>query len=154
MNIESDRYFTGAMTAILLSFPFSIFDYLSYRFGFHNYPIWQIAASAYFHKSDVTSISAFVVGMITPLIVVGFTGVGVVYLLYYTGIDHYLFKGTSVSSLQWLVVFGIVLRTKIGRIDPIDAQTNLFHLGFHLFFGALIAAVIVRYKSNLVKQKI
>ncbi len=139
-----DKFFVGVLAGILANATENIFNYLGYYTGFSKYFIWHIAASAYFPITEVKTTPALIIGMFTDYTVAAGLGVITVYLLYLTGNDYYLFKGLLVSGFAWLFVFGVVLRTKIGRIDPTDSGTNLINLGGHILLGLLISIIIIK----------
>ena len=149
--IITDKFFLGVISGILANIIENIYNYTSYFFNLTKYFIWHIAASAYFQIPDVKTMPALVVGMFTDYAIAAGMGIATVYLLYLTGEDFWFVKGLSVSSLSWLFVFGIILRLKIGRIDPIDAGTNLVNLIGHILLGILIPFIIIKLGEDTVK---
>lgn len=147
--IEIKDKYTLAIAATLIANTIkSIIDYSLYLFNITEHSIYHIAASAYFSVADTRTIPALIVGIFTDYAVAMILGLLIVYVLYYTSSDYFWLKGISVGLLSWLLVFGIILRIKVGRIDPVDPATNLVNLVEHLLLGALIAFFIVKYGNN------
>lgn len=114
--------------------------------------MWHIAASAYFKISDVHTLPALITGAINDYFIASAMGVAIIYFLYLTGTDFFWIKGASIGGAWWLFAFGIVLRTKIGRIDPTDPGTNLYHITEHLLLGILIAWLITKYAKEVLER--
>lgn len=150
-NIK-DKYFLGVIASILANIPINILDYIFYTLDINQYHMWQIAASAYFRIQDVNTVPALIVGAISDYSTAIIMGVAIVYLLSITGTDYFWAKGLSLGLTGWLFAFGIILRMKIGRIDPIDAGTNLFHVAEHMLLGILIAWIVTKYGQEALTE--
>ncbi|ADL13053.1 hypothetical protein [Acetohalobium arabaticum] len=150
-NIK-DKYFSGIMTGILINIPINILDYIFYLLNINQYHMWQIAASAYFRIQDVDTVPALIVGAISDYSTAILLAITIVYLLSITGTDYFWAKGLSVGGIWWLFAFGVMLRIKIGRIDPIDAGTNLYHVSEHMLFGVLVAWIITKYGQEALAE--
>lgn len=153
MTEIKDKFFLGAVAGVIVNIPLNILDYILYKLNISQYHIWHIAASVYFPKSQVITLPALIVGMLTHFILVAILGIAILYLLYYTGTDYYWAKGLAFSMIAWLFIFGIVLQMKISRINPVDFGTNLTHIGAHIIFGILVAWVIVTYGKEALETK-
>ena len=149
-----DKYTFSIIASLIANIPINILDFIFYKLDFNNYLMWHIAASAYFKKADVHTLPALIIGGATDYFTAGLMGIPIFYLLYWTGSDYYWFKGISIGGFWWLTAFGVILRSQVARIDPVDASTNLYHISEHLLLGFLIAWLIVKYGSDLlVEQK-
>lgn len=150
INIR-DKITLGIITGMLANFVITILDIAFYFLDVNEYLHIHIAASAYFPLERIHSIPALIVGTITDFSIGAILGIIIVYTLFYTGTDFYYIKGISIPLLFWILIYGMVLRLNIGRIDPTDAGTNLVHLSLHIILGFLIAWFTVkhsRFKSN------
>ena len=145
----TDKYSFAVFASLIANIPINILDFIIYKLGINKYLMWHIAASAYFKKSDVHTIPALITGAATDYITAGLMGVPIFYLLYWTGKDYFWLKGISIGGFWWLTAFGVILRCKVARIDPVDASTNLYHLSEHILLGFLTALIIVKYGSDL-----
>mgnify|MGYP006270922929 CR=1 FL=1 len=148
-----DKYTLSIVATLIANTIKNIIDYSLYVLDITEHSIYQIAASAYFSVADTRTLPALIVGIFTDYAVAMILGLLIVYVLYYTSSDYFLVKGISVGLLSWLLVFGIILRMKVGRIDPVDPATNLVNLIEHLLLGALIAFFIVKYGKNFAPRK-
>ena len=146
-----DKYTFSILASILANIPINILDYIFYYIGINKFHMWHIAASAYFKITEVDTIPALIIGAISDYSTAALMGILIMYLLFFTGTEYYWIKGISVGSAWWLFAFGVILRTKVGRIDPIDSGTNLYHIFEHLLLGALIAWIIKKYGKQLLK---
>ena len=75
-------------------------------------------------------------------------GLTIVLLLSYTGTAYFWLKGISVGLFSWLLIYGVILRMEVGRIEPLDPATNLINLAEHLLLGGLISYFIMHYGRN------
>jgi hypothetical protein len=140
-----DKLTLGIAAAIIANIIVSIIDLVCYKLNINQFNRFQIAASPYFQVPDVDTIPAIIVGIIADFSVAAFFGVIMVYILFYTGADFYYVKGLFVALIFWLILYGIVLRLNIARIDPVDPGTNLVHLAIHLILGLLTAWIITKH---------
>jgi len=147
-----DKYSFGILASVLANIPINILDYFFYLIDINEYHMWQIAASAYFKVEATHTIPALITGAITDYSTAGIMGLSILYLLYFTGTEHFWLKGLSIGAIWWLFSFGVILRTKIGRIDPIDPGTNLYHIAEHFFLGFFIAWIINKYGKKVLEE--
>ena len=150
----NDRYSFGIISGIFANLLNNILDYIFYLIGINKYHMWQIAASAYLKIEDTKTIPALIIGAISDYSTAALMGVSIIYLLYFTGSENFWLKGMSIGGMWWLFAFGVILRAKIGRIDPIDIGTNLYHAAEHLLFGIIVAFIIVKYGKKLLQKQI
>lgn len=145
MKAILDKYTLAIVATLIANTIKNIVDYGFYLLNITEHAIYHIAASAYFSVEDTRTIAAGIVGIFTDYAVAMILGLIIMYVLYYTSSDYFWVKGLSVGLLSWLLVFGMMLRMKVGRIDPIDPGTNVVNLTEHLLLGVLIAFLIVKY---------
>ena len=143
-----DKYTLAIIATLFANTIKNIIDCLFYWLNFTEHSICHIAASTYFSISDTKTIPALIVGILTDYAVAAILGLVIVYILHYTSTDYFWVKGLSIGLLSWLFIFGMVLRMKVGRINPIDYGTNLINLIEHMLLGILIAFFIVKYGSE------
>ncbi|MCK8823627.1 hypothetical protein [Fuchsiella alkaliacetigena] len=147
-----DKFSFGMLASACANIPINILDYIFYSLDINKHHMWHIAASAYFKKADVKTIPALVTGAISDYSNAGMMGSVILYLLYFTDTEYSGLKGLSVGAAWWLLSFGVILRSKVSRIDPDDAGTNLYHLAEHLLLGFLIAKIIDKYGQEILKD--
>ena len=147
-----DKFFLGVFAAFIAELIDNSYDWIMYAFDMNKYHEWHIAASTYFPISKLHTIPALIVGCVADFTIAAILGVIIVYLLYWTGIDFYMIKGIGVTLCAWLIIFGAILRMKIGRIDPVDAGTNLEHLADHILLGILMSLTAVKFGKQLLNQ--
>ena len=148
----NDKYAFGIFASIIANIPINILDYFFYSIDINKYHMWHIAASAYFKVADTDTIPGLITGAFTDYFTASIMGVTIIYLLYFTGTEYFWLKGLSVGAGWWLFAFGVILRSKIGRIDPIDPGTNLYHIFEHVSLGILIAWIINKYGKRILKK--
>ena len=147
-----DKFTLGVLASACANIPINILDYIFYSVDINKHHMWHIAASTYFKKEDVKTIPALVTGAVSDYSKAGIMGSVILYLLYFTDTEYSGLKGLSVGALWWLFGFGVILRTKVSRIDPDDPGTNLYHLTEHLLLGFLIAKFIDKYGQELLRE--
>ncbi len=154
MILINDKFFLGFIAGFLGNIIENVFNYLAFTLHFSKHHIWHIAASAYFPIDKTKDYTAVIVGMYTDYIIGCSAGVLIVFLLYYTSTKYYVLKGIAITSFFWLFIFGIILRSKVGRIDPIDSGTNLTNMFGHIFLGIAISFFIIKLdkKANLLPK--
>ena len=144
--MTNDIFTFGAIAGIIANIPVNIFDYILYRLQINKVFIWQISASAFVERKDIKTTLGLIIGAVNDYIMAGIKGVFVMYLLYFTGEEFYIFKGIAAGLFFWVAFFGTALRLKIARIDPVEPITNLTHLAWHVLMGGLIVVLIVHGK--------
>lgn len=145
MTVIKDKYTIAIIATLVANTIKNVVDYGFYLLNITEHAIYHIAASAYFSVEDTRTLPATIVGIFTDYAVAMILGLIIMYVLSYTSSDYFWIKGISVGLLSWLLVFGMMLRMKVGRIDPIDPGTNVVNLTEHLLLGVLIAFLIVKY---------
>lgn len=145
MAIVKDKIVLGTLAGILSNVVVTIIDIVFYHLGVNQFVHFHIAASAFFPSSEVYNTSALIIGAVADFALAAFLGVVIAYTLYFTGSDYFYIKGIGVGLTFWLLIYGIVLRLKIARIDPIDSGTNLVHLTIHLILGFLSSWIIAKH---------
>lgn len=148
-----DKITLGAVSGIISSLIVDIINYFSFILNLHKWHLVHISASVYFKVKDVGTLPALFVGVITHFTVCAILGIVVCYTLYYTGTDFYWLKGIGACLVFWLLVFGIMLRVNIGRIDPTDAATNVFYVSAHIMRGWLVAYLITKLAKEGVFER-
>lgn len=144
INIK-DKITLGAAAGILANLITSIIDIVLYKLNINKFIHFHIAASAYFPVRDVNTLPALIIGGISDFTVAAVFGVIIVYILFLTGTDYFYVKGLMVSLLYWLLLYGMILRLNIARIDPTDPGTNLVHLATHIILGLLISWIVTKH---------
>jgi len=139
----NDLFIAGALSGIIANIPINIFDYILYRLKINKIFIWHISASAFVEKKDIKNITGLFIGAVDDYTMAAIKGVFIAYLLYFTGTEFYIIKGIGAGLFFWLCFFGIILRLKIARIDPVEPATNLTHLTWHILLGGLTAWLII-----------
>ncbi|NLI93993.1 MAG: hypothetical protein GX434_17890 [Peptococcaceae bacterium] len=140
-----DKVILGIAAGTLANIIVSVIDIIFYKLNVNKYIHFHIAASAYFLESDVHTLPALIVGIISDFTIAAFLGILIVYILFVTGTDYFYLKGLIVVLVFWLFIYGIILRLKIARIDPIDAGTNLVHLSTHIMLGLITSWFIKKH---------
>jgi hypothetical protein len=113
--------------------------------------VWQLSASLYFPKKELSSIPAIIIGGITHLTLASMVGVVLFYTLYYTGRTFYIVKGIGVLLFSFVIIYGGLLNLKITPItQPLGAQTNMAYMFFHITAGILMSILIVKLADKQV----
>ena len=118
-------------------------NYLAYKGGWSEVLYGHLAASLFAEPEKVRQPKDFVVGQLVDMTWGALSGVPVVYLLSWTGRDHYLLKGAAMGVLWWQVVYGLFPRLRMLQVDPQETETNLSALLNHLAYGLVAAAAAV-----------
>lgn len=140
-----DKITLGIIAGILSNIFVSIIDILCYKLNISQFIHIHIVASAYFPVSDIHTIPALIVGTISDFIIAAFFGVMIVYVLFFTGTDFLYVKGLFFVLVYWLMIYGLIRRLNIARIDPTDPGTNLVHLAIYILLGLLTSWLIAKH---------
>lgn len=143
-----DKYTLAIIATLFANTIKNIIDYSFYTLDITEHCICHIAASTYFAIADTKTIPALIIGVFSDYGVAMILGLTIVLLLSYTGTAYFWLKGLSVGLFSWLLIYGIILRMEVGRIEPLDPATNLINLAEHLLLGGLISYFIMRYGRN------
>jgi len=146
----NDLFTVGALAGLLANIPINLFDYFLYRLGINKIFIWNISTSAYVERKDIKTKLGLLIGAINDYTMAGIKGVITVSLLYFTGTEFYLLKGIAVGLFFWMAFFGIILRLKIARIDPVEPMTNLTHLSWHILLGIATSWLIINLAQDII----
>ena len=141
-----DRYSLGIIIGLIANIFSNIFNYIVYQLDLTQYLPRQIAAATFIPLSKIDSLIGIIIGVCADYGVAIFFSLSIVYLLDITGDDFAILKGLSIALLHWLLLFGLLLRFGLSRINPSDLGTNLIFLFNHLLLGVLIAIMVVKYK--------
>jgi hypothetical protein len=146
-----DKLILGNISGIFSFSMVNVIDYISIRLHLNQWHIWQLSASLFFPKKELTSIPAITIGGVTHLTLACMIGVIIFFTLYYTGRTFYIIKGIGVTLLAWVMIYGGLLCLKITSItQPLGAQTNMIHMFFHILVGSLNAFMIIKLADKSV----
>jgi hypothetical protein len=97
--------------------------------------------------------AAYFIGWASHLAVSMILGVILTYFLFYTGKDYGLIKGAMFGWTVWFIGIALI-SPQAGFIHSTPDTTDIIIiLGYHLLFGLLTAALLLRYaKFETVKQ--
>ncbi len=138
-----DRVVLGLAAGMLGNLAKDGLDYLAYKKGWSELLYGHLAASLFAEPEKVRQPKDFVVGQLVDMTWGALSGVPVVYLLSWTGRDHYLLKGAAMGVLWWQVVYGLFPRLRMLQVDPQETETNLSALLNHLAYGLVTSAAAV-----------
>ncbi len=140
-----DKLTLGVAAGILSNFVVEIIDYVFYLLGVNKWHHFHIAAATYFKLSDANTLPAIIIGAINDFSIAAILGIFIIYILYYTGTDYFYVKGIGVTIVFWLLIYGMLLRFGVSRINPTDPGTNSVHLAVHIILGFLTSWIIVKH---------
>ena len=148
MTTIKDKYSLGIIIGLTANIIRNIFNYIVYQLNFTQYLPRQIAAATFIPLAKIDSLIGIIIGFCADYGIAIFFSLSIVYLLDITGDDFAILKGLSIGLLYWLLLFGLLLRFGLSRINPSDLGTNLIFLFNHLLLGIIVAVMVVRYKAK------
>lgn len=143
-----DNYSLGIIIGLIANLVKCLFNYFLYQLGLTQYLPYQIAGATFISLQQLDSVIGFIIGNVADYGVAIFFSLSIVYLLKLTGTDFVVLKGISIALFYWLLLFGLLLRFGLSRINPIDLGTNFTALLNHLLLGILIAIIFRKYKIH------
>ena len=143
--MKKDPFVAGVLAAGLANTIVNGLDFFVYRMQLTEHPIWHLAASVYLPTTEAKTLIGRLIGVVTDYGVATGVGLILVYILYRTGTDHFYLKGMIGGFFSWLFIFGVIVRSGLVRLEPIDPATNLFHMFNHLLLGGLLGWLAHRF---------
>jgi len=132
-----DKIMTGAVIGLLADAVKLAVNYLAFLLKFTPIVFWQITASRFLEKKDLSQPLAFVIGAVADLFTSAFLGVLFLYMTRYIGKKYLLLKGLGFGILVWVALFGTVLR-QTGIILKLDATSIAVTMIAHAVYGVAI----------------
>jgi len=123
MVIE-DLFALGLVFGALENLPVNLIDYLLHRVGINKVFIWHVSTSTFVEKKDIKTKVGLFIGAVNDYAMASFKGFVTVYVLYFTGVEHYIIKGVGVALFFWMLFFGAILRLSIARVDTYSLADN------------------------------
>jgi len=113
----------------------------AYLFGFSRttYPI--LAGQLFMNQKQLRTKTGLLVGTLADMVIGAAVGVPLVYMLTYTGKDHYALKGIGFGNTAWTGLFGAMSRLALNQAAFQDAPTNLSAFLNHTWYGLVASAV-------------
>ncbi|MCK8817446.1 hypothetical protein MWH28_08750 [Natroniella sulfidigena] len=147
-----DKLTFGAVAGMIANIFKNAFIFGLYFFDVIKYTTWHMASSSYISKDRINTLGSLIPGAVTDYFMASIMGIIIMYLLYFTGKENYIFKGVMVGLFYWVAIYGIVMSLEITYINPDDLITNLSQIVAHLIIGSLTAFIIVKYGSGLLEE--
>ncbi|MCK8827734.1 hypothetical protein MWH25_08250 [Natroniella acetigena] len=147
-----DKLTFGAAAGMIANIFKNIFVFGLYFFNIIQYTTWHMASSSYISKDRINTLGSLIPGAVTDYFMASIMGIIIMYLLYFTGKEHYIFKGVMVGLFYWVAIYGIVMSLETTYINPDDLITTLSQIAAHLIIGSLTAFIIVKYGSGLLEE--
>lgn len=145
----------GLISGIAGGIIFQLFIWIFYLFGFAGVTPSQIGTYLFAHTTQITTLSAQIIGMTAHLTNSALLGVIAVYILRLMGTDYLWVKGVAYGSAIHLLVYGAILKIFIPvKVLQPNLTTSLVFLISHILFGIVTAAVAGHYlrKGFITKQ--
>lgn len=135
-----NKVFLGISAGIIVNIIANIIDYFLYTLSLNDYLAWHIAASIYFPLDQLKTFPALFLGIILDYILASIIGIIIVYILHYTGTDHYIMKAIVVGTIAVLLVDGIILGFLPETVDSFTPD----HLIEHIIIAIFIAWISIK----------
>ncbi|MDW7651170.1 MAG: hypothetical protein SCK29_04895 [Bacillota bacterium] len=149
-----DKPVSGAAAGLVSGMTVGIISMALYMFGICNLCLVAIGGGL-FNRAIVPPVLSVqnIAGWAAHLTLGMILGILFIYILYFTGRDFALLKGALFGTAVWYVAIGLVL--PVSGMIPGNANTAdiMILLAYHLLFGLLTAALLVRYaKLETIKR--
>ncbi|OLN28268.1 hypothetical protein DSOL_4166 [Desulfosporosinus metallidurans] len=98
--------------------------------------------STMFFKKKAKSVQ--IIGHVADNIIGAMLGVSAVYLLSFTGKDHYVTKGIGLGHLSWTTMYGFLAKMGATSMYPVGAKNTINSLISHSVFGVVTKYAAVK----------
>jgi hypothetical protein len=131
-------------------------DLISFKKGFSKRSYATIASNLFIIKKESASNLGEFIGWLTDMAMGAGLGVGLVYILKFTGQDHSLIKGIGYSHGAWTLLLGGANKLATSQIYPQDSKTILSQYLTHTLYGigATLVATNLCDKELFLKEDI
>ena len=145
----NDKFYLGAVSGIIANIISNVFGWSLYLLDINKFTMWHISGSAFFPKKSFERITPLFIGAVGDYTMAALLGLFIVYLLYFTGLEHPFFKGLVATMFFWLTFYGMIVGTGITKINATTVGTNVTHFINHLILGIITPLIITRYGKQL-----
>ena len=136
----------GLISGIAGGIVFQVFIWISTIFGIAGVTPSQIGAYLFANSTEITTLSAQIIGMVAHLINSAILGVILVYILRLMGTDYLWVKGVAYGGAIHLLAYGAILRIFIPvKVLQPNLPTSLVFFISHIIFGIVTVFVAGHY---------
>ncbi|MGI6684092.1 MAG: hypothetical protein ACOX47_01015 [Bacillota bacterium] len=130
-----DKILAGAIIGVLSSAVKLTVNYLGYLFGFSKVVFWQITASRFLEKNDLTTPAAYLIGGVADFTVSASIGIAFLYVLDFIGKENLWLRGVGLGLATWVFLFGTLLGQSEPNAIPQEPNGILVTLVAHFIYG-------------------
>ncbi len=144
-----DTAVLGIVAGILGGTVYQVFIWMFYLMGFAKITPFQLGAYISVKPgSDITLLSAQLLGMVQHYSLSILVAVIALYLLRQIGIDHAWLKGLALGAIINLFIYGLTAKAVIpvSVLQP-DLATSTIYMFAHLIFGLVIVFTYIKYSA-------
>ena len=136
-----DRIILGIISGILAGIPGRLINAVEYRFNLTDVKYGQMATNLFLPKRKINTPVGRSIASLVNHIMISITGVITTYILSATGRDKSIIKGIGVTSIFWLLFFGLSSRLSL-QVKTKKPLSPLLSFVDHVTLGALNGMII------------
>ncbi|MDX9871096.1 MAG: hypothetical protein RBT41_01600 [Clostridia bacterium] len=114
-------------------------NYILFQFKLAKVVFWQITATRFLDKEDLSKPIAYFIGAVADLTISSALGILFVYLIYILGYKNIFIKGVGFGLMVWVLIFGTLLSQAVQDKLPQEPSGIVVTIIAHLFFGLALA---------------
>ncbi|MCW3491301.1 hypothetical protein [Dethiobacter alkaliphilus] len=133
----------GIVSGVIAGVPGRLINAWQYKKGLTDKKYGQRAASLFLPNGKVNTEEGRVIGSIVNHANISLTGIIFTYLLAATGRDKAVIKGVGVSTVAWLVIYGLTSRLKI-TVGSKKLRAPLYSFFDHVTLGGLCGYIAAK----------
>lgn len=147
MKKIKDRILVGAISGMIVSVPFQIFNALIHKKGITDVSYSYADSKIFLDKSVIKTPGAKVLSSLINFTGTAIFGTAASYTLSFTGKDKAAIKGAGIGAIMWISVAGLLTNLGLNTRSK-RPSTPIISLGEHILSGALCGLLITKIGHN------
>jgi hypothetical protein len=141
-----DRFTLGFVSGVTGTIPGMLLSAVSVAVGLSRFYSYQLTGGIYLFPGLTDSLQGAILGSIVWLVIGGFGGILMAYLLKATGTDYWWLKCLMISvGVIYIAMYGFTFVMGNLRIVPFDFATNMTELICNIVYGLSAGYLILRW---------
>lgn len=143
MRKIKDRITLGAITGIVISAPFQMFDALIHELKITDVSYGYSASNLFLTKDKTTTSGGKTISSLVNFVNSGLVATAITYTLALTGKDKAILKGVGIGAMMWVGISGLISNVGL-NIKSKKPSTPLISFAEHLLHGAMCSYMITK----------